>query len=384
MALKLKLVKGRGYETYNTKEVRKEHKEEAKAEEEETVEEDDPVPLVTHVKNILHSIFSNVEVYINNQQIYNSNGLYAHKSYISNNFKGAVSEYKGVLHCEGYDYEEFPDEITEAPLSEPFFTRRMKMLSRPDGFMLYGKLGVDFFSTSELLYPNMKIRLRLFRARPNFYMISDNPNVSLGIVDCSLYTRRIALKDDYHKKRMDMLDYTPVEFNYLETLAKTFIIPARQNQFIQENIFNKAPVRRIAIAMNTNSAFTGFYTENPFWYQQFELRQIRILRGGQPIVHFDAVDNCRLYVTTMKAMNFQDVIPSIPFDNFKDHFVLVFDLTSMQDATENCHYPELVGEPLRLELNFTFPLEHVTELIVLGERMSSVAVDKFGVVGKNI
>ena len=334
LALKLKLVKGRGYETYKTKEVKKEHKEEAKVEKEETAEEDDPVPLVTHVNNILHSIFSNVEVYINNQQIYNSNGLYAHKSYISNNFEGAISEYKGVLHCEGYDYEEFLDEIMEAPLSEPFFTRRMKMLSRPDGFMLYGKLGLTFFSTFELLYPNMKVRLRLIRARPNFYMISDNPNVSLGIVDCSLYTRRIALKDDYHKKRMDMLAYTPVEFNYLGTLAKTFIIPARQNQFIQKNIFNNAPVRRIAIAMSKNSAFTGSYTENRFWYQQFDLRQIRIIRGVQPIVDFDAADNCRLYVTTMKAMIFQDDIPSIPIDSFKDFYVLVFDLTSMQDATE--------------------------------------------------
>ena len=86
----------------------------------------------------------------------------------------------------------------------------------------------------------------------------------------------------------------------------------------------------------------------------------------------------------MKAMNYQDGMPSIPIDNLKNHYVLVFHLTSMQDSTENCHYPELVGEPLRLELNFTFPLEHVTELIVLGKRMSSVAVDKFGVVGKNI
>ena len=136
--------------------------------------------------------------------------------------------------------------------------------------------------------------------------------------------------------------------------------------------------------MTTNSAFTGSYTENPFWYQQFDLRQTRILRGVQPIVDFDAADNCRLYVTTMKAMNFQDDISSILIDNFKDHYVLVFHLTSMQDATENCHYPELVGESLRLELNFTFPLEHVTELIVLGGRMSPVAVDKFGVVGKNI
>ena len=185
LALKVKLVRGRGYETYNTKEVKKEHKEETKAEEEETAEEE-PVPLFTHVTNILHSIFSNVEVNINNKQIYNSNGLYVHKSHISNNFKGATSEYKRVLHCEGYDYEEFPDEIMEAPLSEPFFKGRMKMLSRPDGFMLYGKLGVDFFSTSELLYPNMKIRLRLIRARPNFYMNIDNPNVSLDIDECSL------------------------------------------------------------------------------------------------------------------------------------------------------------------------------------------------------
>ena len=65
-----------------------------------------------------------------------------------------------------------------------FFTRRITMLSRPDGFMLYGKFGVDVFTTSQLLYPNMKFRLQLIRARPNFYTISDNHNVSLGIVDC--------------------------------------------------------------------------------------------------------------------------------------------------------------------------------------------------------
>ena len=136
--------------------------------------------------------------------------------------------------------------------------------------------------------------------------------------------------------------------------------------------------------MKTNSALLVFFTESPFWYQQFDLRQIRILRGGQSIVDFDTDGNCRLYVTTMKAMNFQVDIPSIPIHDFKDHYVLVFDLTSMQDANENCHHPELVGEPLRLELNFTQPPENVTELFVLGERMSSVAVDEFGVVGKNV
>ena len=213
-------------------------------------------------------------------------------------------------------------------------------------------------------------------------MSGDNPNARLGIFAFSLYTRRLALKDDYHRKRIDMLAYTPVEFESLETLAKTSTIPGSQNQFIQENTFNNAPVRRIAIAMNKNSAFTGSYTKNLFWNQQFDLRQVRLLIGGRPIVDFDAAANCRFYVITMRAMNFEHEICSIPIDNFKEHYVLVLDLSSMQDATEICHYPELVKEPLRLELNFTFPLEHVTELIVLGERMSSVAVDKFGVGGK--
>ena len=136
--------------------------------------------------------------------------------------------------------------------------------------------------------------------------------------------------------------------------------------------------------MNTNTGFTRSYTENFFWFLLVDLRQKRILRSGQKIIDFDASDNCRLNVTTMGAMRFEEDIPSNRINNFKDHYVLVLELTSMQDATESFHYPELVGEPMRLEPNFTYPPERVTELIILGERTSSVAVAKFGVVGKNI
>ena len=86
----------------------------------------------------------------------------------------------------------------------------------------------------------------------------------------------------------------------------------------------------------------------------------------------------------MKAINFEHDIPSIPFDKFKDHYVLVFDLTSMQNANQIYHFSELIVEPLRLELNFTFPLENVTELIVMAERMSSLAIDKFGKFGNDL
>ena len=113
LSLVLKLVRHRGLDSYK-KEAKKAHNE---AEDKKVdAADDNEVPLNTHVNNIMHSIFSNVEVYISNQQIYNSNGRYAHESYISNNFIGAISEYKGVLHCEGYDFEANPEDAMDNPL----------------------------------------------------------------------------------------------------------------------------------------------------------------------------------------------------------------------------------------------------------------------------
>ena len=121
MALKLKFVKSCGYDTYESKEKKKEHKDGSVVftETGDDEEEQEEVARVTYVNNIMHSIFSNVEVYINNQQIYKSNGLYAHKCFISNNFKAAISEYKGVLHCKDYDYEQDPEVISN-PLLDLF------------------------------------------------------------------------------------------------------------------------------------------------------------------------------------------------------------------------------------------------------------------------
>ena len=73
LALTLKFFKGRRYDTYESKEKKKEHKDESVVfTESGDDEKEEEIARVTYVNNIKHSIFSNVEVYINNQQIYNS------------------------------------------------------------------------------------------------------------------------------------------------------------------------------------------------------------------------------------------------------------------------------------------------------------------------
>ena len=84
-------------------------------------------------------------------------------------------------------------------------------------------------------------------------------------------------------------------------------------------------------------------------------------------------------------MKFQEDFSPFHVD-FRHRYVQVFELNSMQDAAGNRFYTELVAEPLRLELVFTFPLKHATKPMVLQlrERMSLIALDNFGVPGKEL
>ena len=241
---------------------------------------------------------------------------------------------KGILACHGYSFEENPDAFDMYP-----FTDRANSLGTGITFSLYRRLAIDLFIGEKLLLPNTKVRIKLFRAGPNFYMLSDNPSVSLKIVDFSLFTRKILVAEPNHQYLQWNLERKLAHYNYMETIARTFIIPSRQNQFIQENVFNNAPIRTIAVALNTNSAVAGSFHENPFTYQQFHLRELRIIRGGRAIISLDTTSPCRPYVTTRKAMQFNEDFPALPMEDFQNHCILVFDLTSLQDAAEHYRMP---------------------------------------------
>ena len=107
----------------------------------------------------------------------------------------------------------------------------------------------------------------------------------------------------------------------METIARIFIKPSRQNQFIQKTVFYNAPIRRIALAMNKNSAVAGPFLESSFSYQQFRLRELRVVRGGRAIIFLNTTSPCRTYVTTMKARPFNEEIPVLSTKYFRLDFI---------------------------------------------------------------
>ena len=169
-----------------------------------------------------------------------------------------------------------------------------------------------------MLYPNMNVILRHIRARSNFprlaattVLVSEFLIVrftTVGFPSEMIFERR-------ERTHWQGLWWSSTFWSLQQALLS--FLPDKTSSF-KEIFFNKAPVCRIVFAMNTNFAYTGPYTVNPFCYQQPDRKQIIIFKGGQLNVDFDAADNWHFYFTTMKAVNFQGDVLSIPNDNFKE------------------------------------------------------------------
>ena len=64
-------------------------------------------------------------------------------------------------------------------------------------------------------------------------------------------------------------------------------------------------------------------------------------------------------------------------EDFEDNlFILVFDLTSTEEASKNLTlFPELTGSSLALKLYFSKALDDAVEFFLFGERFSQVFID---------
>ena len=58
--------------------------------------------------------------------------------------------------------------------------------------------------------------------------------------------------------------------------------------------------------------------------KNFSLRELGIIWGGRAIVSLDTTPPCRTYVTTMKAMLFNEDFPALPMEDFQTHYIQVF------------------------------------------------------------
>ena len=168
-----------------------------------------------------------------------------------------------------------------------------------------------------------------------------------------------------------------------EVITKIFLATMGQQSWKHEDIFTKEPIRRLIIAL---CAFIGNNTVNPFNYQKLGLREIKVFRNGFATAGspMSAIDNKRLYYNSMSALAYVENGHGILLSEFSNHFIMVFDLTSTQEATLDFIHPELTDSSITVELKFDTALANNVEVFFLGKKSSTAYIDSAKNVSKNV
>ena len=338
------------------------------------------------VNNLAHSLFQNVEVFLNGTSVSSANNLHPYKSIMETDLSFAPHAKEGVMVCRGYEFEDDPTNF-----DDDSFTRRKLQAASDKSWYYYTRLCDSFLTDIDTwILPGIDVRLRLTRSVAPFVLIHDDLAVSgnygLKIASARLNVRMIELRSDSFVSIERGLSKKAAQYDFRETLPKSFLIASGTSVYCRDDIFNRAPISRLVVAMVPESSFTGSYTTNPFHFSKHDLGSVRITREGAAVgctplsvEHSDI----RAYFCTMEALGFEHDGNGITIDNFNAHYCLVFKLTADLHLNDGTIRPELTGGRLALELKFQKPVTEPIRLLLLGERRSLVVIDKNREVVKN-
>src|SRR5438132_825708 len=150
------------------------------------------------VNLLLHSLFSEVDVKLNDVLITSTNNTYAYRAYLETLLTYG-SESKSTQLSSSLYYKDTPDKMDDAdPLvatANVGLKKRYAYISEGKTVDLLGRLHTDLFYQQKFLPNDVTIRIRLIRSKNNFCLMSATPNdnFKIHISDCKIFVRKVKL-----------------------------------------------------------------------------------------------------------------------------------------------------------------------------------------------
>ena len=121
----------------------------------------------------------------------------------------------------------------------------------------------------------------------------------------------------------------------------------------------------------------GAKRTNPFHYQKFGLNSITVYRNGYPIAGtpLESENDKKIYLNSLEALAFEQHGHGIPFADYSNHYLMVFDLTSTQQASHDYLHPELTNASISISLRFSQRLQTTLKFFFWAERASTIYID---------
>lgn len=251
---------------------------------------------VSFANNILHSMWNQVDLSINDRPTTSSLLTYAHKAYLntilnydfnvrntflktcgyfiddeSTHFNGLSEERQKLLHpgVKLYNSTNSTETILTATTANAKFNVSKTI-------ELCGTLNLDLFKQFKYLLGGSKLFIKLVQNKPEFFMIIKDANlyVEIEFIDVHLEVPKCIVNDDIvtaHNRALQ-ISYAKYPIDRFEVRSQTIDKGVFQKNV--ENVIHGQLPKKIFVALIDNEAFNGSYTKNPFLYKHYNLSAI--------------------------------------------------------------------------------------------------------------
>ena len=340
---------------------------------------------VAPVNYFLHSLFSQVDISLNDTLITPSENTYPYRAYLEATLNHGEDAKNGFLSAALYakDSPHFFESLEDD--SNRGYKIRHATAAKSHEIDMMGRIHSDIFAQDRYMLNGVDVKIKLTPAKDSFNLLTGDPTKGYKtvITDATLVVRKARLNPAIAIAHEKALTRANAKYPFKRVVVKTFAIPKGMLSHNQDNLYMSQTPTRLVIGLVTSTAFNGSYKNNPFNFQHFHLTYLNVsvdgrsISGKPTVMDFDRNQAIRAFFNSNLALGMvgKDVGNGLDYKHFKNGYTLfVFDLSpSLLDGEQ---FELAKSGPVSIELKFSQVTTEPVQVIVYAELDSVLEISK--------
>lgn len=335
----------------------------------------------------LHSLFSQVDVKLNDKLVSSSANTYPYRAHLETllNYGRTAKETQLAASLWYKDTSGQMDSRNAAADGPNAGLAKRAAHVRGDRIVeLLGRIHSDMFVQEKLLLNGVNVHVRLVRSSNRFVlMAADDGGFKMKIVKIALRARKVRLAPEVFLAHATTLEKANAKYPIDRVEVKALTVGQGFHN-TNEQIFQGQVPTRVIVGLVDTDAFNGRYSKNPFNYKHYSITKVSLQVDGReqmkPLVcDFDngnAVEAFgNLYSVAGKAFKNEDL--DVTREDFNAGYTLFcFDLTPDLAAEAGDHFNLVKTGTVRLAIEFGAALQTTVNAIIYGEFQNVIEIDR--------
>ena len=337
---------------------------------------------VCPVNNILHSLWSQVQVQLKDCIVSHASPNYGYQAYMENLINYSKSSKDTWMTSLGWSMDQAGSFDLAANTA---LGKRRAWITDNKILKLRGKLSTDISNQPLLIPSHTDISFTLTPQRMAFALqnFEQETDFKIEIISAKLIVRKVKLYPARIAEFEREIAKAPIRLPLSQVKVTTLSIPAGLSSYSQNSIFSGELPQTILCGLVTNAAYTGSKTKSPFNFVAAGLNHIQLKIGERLVPSYALAPNFKdgkvaeAYESLYHLLGrySSDWDNGISLDDYRGGSAL-YGFQTAQDSLCRGDQPTTIGQ-IDISLKFDAALTETMTLVIYSVTPAEVIIDKF-------